>query len=286
MKALVFRSKDRDPFFNLAWENYFLETVKDEEIILFLYQNKKSVVIGRNQNPWREADLDKMGRDGVELVRRQSGGGAVWHDEGNLNFSFIQKGMPNKDKNFQFILDALKTWHIHATVNKRFDLVIDEAFKFSGNAFRQKRKAFLHHGTLLIASDLIALEYYLSPSPGEWTGSSVLSTPAKVINLQELNPSMTVNGLISSLSSLFLHETMGKSQYLDSTNEKVRQYRNKISSWSWRFGETPPFVYRQEANSFHVKNGLIGKVVFEQTKKTIRPKNCRFSLEGLENKTF
>src|SRR5450756_2322293 len=141
-----------DPYLNLAYEEYLVESAGADEAILFLWQNHDTVVIGCNQNPWRECDISAMGWDGVKLARRVTGGGAVFHDMGNLNFSFIvPRARYDVVRQGSVIIGALRSIGIAAEQTGRNDITIGGR-KFSGNAFMHRKTTSLHHGTILILS--------------------------------------------------------------------------------------------------------------------------------------
>ena len=257
----------------MALENALFQDVKQDvkkgRSLLFLWQNRPCVVIGRNQNPWHEAFLPAMERDGVPLVRRQSGGGAVYHDEGNLNFSFINghegHRPPSPHLHLQWVRKALEEdWRIpQIQVTDHHDLVIEsqgqqgeqgETLKFSGSAFKHTLGRSLHHGTLLIDSDLSRLNFYLNPPKGgPWEGeralSGVLSRKAKAINLRQLNSSLTVDSMARSLAKVVRGEIELFDISLWLNKEKVKDFIGKMESWAWRFGQTPPFsqiIYKKD----------------------------------------
>ena len=193
MKIDFLTTSTNDPYLNLAYEEELLNIAQDEGRAFFmLWQNKNTVVIGKNQNPWRECNVDALKNDGITISRRITGGGAVYHDMGNLNFSFI---FPNsnwdKAKDFQIILDALSGFNIKGEVTGRNDMVA-EGKKFSGNAYANKRDAFLHHGTLLVSSDMSVFPRYLSPSREKLRAKGVASVSSRIINLCELSADITV----------------------------------------------------------------------------------------------
>ena len=159
--------KSSDPCTNLAIENQILLNLDADTVHILFWINNPCVVMGRFQNPFLECKLDKMIKDGVLLVRRQSGGGCVYHDLNNLNYSFItNKIHHNKDNNHKILIDALSSFEIDAFSTKRVDLFLCDNGtdkKFSGSAFKEKKDTAFHHGTLLIDSDLDRLNYYLTP---------------------------------------------------------------------------------------------------------------------------
>ena len=154
-----------DPYLNLALENYFFETLDPGQPLLFLYVNEPSVVIGRFQNPWIESRPSALGP--IHLVRRQSGGGTVYHDPGNVNFSFISTQEEyDKTANLEIICRIMEKAGVNLSINERHDLTVnfkDEVYKVSGSAFRLKKDKVFHHGTLLITSDRDKLKKALTP---------------------------------------------------------------------------------------------------------------------------
>ena len=141
-----------EPYRNLAVERYLLEHTPAGSVTLYLWQNKNTVVIGRNQNPWAECNMAQLRRDGGHLVRRLSGGGAVYHDSGNLNFTFLTDARTyNLARQLEVITGALKSLGINAGKSGRNDILVDGR-KVSGNAFYTSGGKKYHHGTLLILS--------------------------------------------------------------------------------------------------------------------------------------
>ncbi|EQB89505.1 hypothetical protein M918_03045 [Clostridium sp. BL8] len=163
-KTRVVVSKSFDPYFNLALEELLLNKVEREEVILYLWQNEKTVVIGRNQNPWKECNLELLSRVNGKVARRLSGGGAVYHDLGNLNFTFLMRE-ENEDlsKQLGVIIRALKELGIEAVFSGRNDILVDNK-KISGNAFYREENKYYHHGTLLFDVDMEILPKILTPS--------------------------------------------------------------------------------------------------------------------------
>ena len=205
-KIRILVSNTTDPYFNLATEAWIFNNSVLDEQILFLWRNEPTVVIGRSQNPWVECHLEKMKTDGVNIVRRHSGGGAVYHDLGNSIFTFISPlKIYDKKMNNQIVLAALKTLGIIAEASGRNDLIVRHeglSKKFSGSGFKQTKDRALHHGTVLLHTDLTRLQNYLSPKPGKLIAKGITSVASRVINLTELNPSMDhrlfCNALIDS----------------------------------------------------------------------------------------
>ncbi len=238
-KALT--SLTSDPFMNLGREELLLERLKEGEIMLYLWQNAHTIVIGKNQNPWRECAVAALERDEGQLARRSSGGGAVYHDMGNLNFTFLaDRSLYDVKRQLSVILAAVRSFGINAEFTGRNDLTADGK-KFSGNAFRILKNRALHHGTLLIGSDLSAVARYLTVSSEKMQSKGVASVASRVCNLCEYNPALTVEGMKSALLSAFAAEYGAYETLGEFSKEALEPYRAKYAAWEWRFGESPKF---------------------------------------------
>ena len=178
-------------YYNLAVERLLLNASLSAPY-LFLWQSKNAVVIGAHQNPYAECDLLKMQEEGVQLTRRISGGGAVYHDLGNLNFCFVcPKGVYDEKAQTKLIATALSKQGIKIEISGRNDLTVN-GFKISGNAYYRTKQNCLHHGTLLISSNLNKLSAYLTPSSEKLQKSGVKSVKSRVVNLNAINPEINV----------------------------------------------------------------------------------------------
>lgn len=179
------KSDITNPYLNLAAETVMLTKAEKNTAYFFLWANEPTVVIGANQNPFSECDLAAMQKNGVHLARRITGGGAVYHDGGNLNFSFIMpNSLYNVSRQLKVICSALKTFGISAEPTGRNDLTVG-GFKISGNAFYKGKTHSLHHGTLLINADFTALAGYLTPKKIKLAKKGVSSVRSRVKNLCE-----------------------------------------------------------------------------------------------------
>ena len=188
---------------NLALEKYLTAHVADDEVILYLWQNRKTVVIGKNQNPWKQCRVEELLADGGQLARRPSGGGAVFHDLGNLNFSFCaKKENYDVDRQLEVILLAVRRIGIPAQKSGRNDLTA-EGRKFSGNAFCETGEGCCHHGTIMVDVDSSMLERYLTVSPQKLASKGVDSVRSRVVNLREYRPELTVEDLSEALYQAF-----------------------------------------------------------------------------------
>ncbi len=243
--AVLVKAKSTDPYFNLAIEEYLFENLNENQIIFYLWQNKNTVVIGKNQNSEKECRLTLLQEEGGTLVRRMSGGGAVYHDLGNLNFTFISNVEDyNVSKQFDVILNALCQFQIFGQKSGRNDLEV-EGKKFSGNAFYTNGNKSYHHGTLLVNVDKEKMSRYLNPSILKMKSKSVSSTKARVINLNELNPDITVDSLSNALIKAFEEVYQLKLIDLDERNINHNQLQSlvqKYQSFEWIFGQKIPFT--------------------------------------------
>ncbi|MCL2481321.1 MAG: lipoate--protein ligase [Spirochaetaceae bacterium] len=261
-----------DPFFNLGLEEYLFQ-LNDNNTYFWLWQNSSTVVIGKNQNAFHEVDHDFMKKNKITLARRITGGGAVYHDLGNLNFSFIAPSNNKKDYDFlQFsnqIVKALSALGIKAQYSGRNDLLIDGK-KFSGSAQFVGESKILHHGTILYSSDLEMIENCLTPSKQKLHAHGVSSVKSRVTLLSK--------HMGSTMSILEFKDKLAKEIFKDynSVNileltvkelQAVNKLRtDKYSSYEWNYGASPEFNYSKSMRfdncglinlSMDLKSGVI-----------------------------
>jgi len=232
-------------YLNLAYEEYLVDSAEPDEAVLFLWQNSDTVVIGCNQNPWRECNLQAMERDQVKLSRRVTGGGAVFHDIGNMNFSFIvPKSMYDVTRQGSVIVKALEKIGLHAEQSGRNDITVDGR-KFSGNAFLHRKNTSLHHGTVLIGADMSRLMEYLNVDPLKLTGKGIQSVSSRVVNLREFIPDLSVETMMQVISDSFSQEYGIPSEIIRtdllSVTEKITALETRNTSFEWLLGKTPHF---------------------------------------------
>ncbi len=237
---------ETNPYKNLAVEEYILRQVKDGEVILYLWQNEKTVVIGKNQNPWKECKLAELSEDGGKLVRRLSGGGAVFHDLGNLNFTFLAtKENYNVEKQLEVILKAVRGLGIPAEKSGRNDITV-EGRKFSGNAFFSDGVHSYHHGTILVQVDMSMLSHYLNVSREKLVSKGVESVRARVTNLTEYVPELTIERIRSELVEAFgevYEHTPVELEISELQWDEIRKLEEKFASWEWNLGKKMEFNY-------------------------------------------
>lgn len=265
-----FRTNTLDPWWNLAIEEYLLDNIKKDQCILYLWQNQNTVVIGRNQNPWKECRTELLENEGGKLARRLSGGGAVFHDTGNLNFTFVMgREAYDLDRQLSVILGAVNRLGIAAVKSGRNDLAADER-KFSGNAFCFRRNGAYHHGTILVSADMDKLTRYLQVSPEKIRSKGVESVRSRVVNLSEFKPGLTIEETAHAVEEVF-SEIYGKPRHISEDELKDRSallsLYEKYSSWEWRYGEAPQFDIDMSARfawggvemGIQLENGIISK---------------------------
>lgn len=184
-----------DPYWNLAYEQSLFSFADSDIIVLFLWQNHHTIVIGRNQNINSECKTEEFLADGGMIARRRSGGGAVYHDMGNLNFSIICRDNFVQMNRYQDLLvRVLKRFSINAESNGRNDLILDGA-KFSGNAVFADGGVTCQHGTILIDTDIRKMSYFLTPDESKLSRNHVKSVSSRVMNLNEADGRITVDSM-------------------------------------------------------------------------------------------
>lgn len=274
-KLRVLVSTTFNPFFNLATEDWIFKELDPSTKVLFLWRNEPTVVIGRFQNPWVECQTKKMAQDGVHLARRQSGGGTVFQDLGNTNFTFLSsKESFSKKANNEIVTKAIAKFGIHCYPSGRNDIVVEcekGVRKISGSAFKEKIDRSFHHGTLLIDANLKRLGNYLSPNEKKLTAKGVTSVRSRVANLTEYNPEINHDLLSSEIIKQFFNYYQSECliEQLDHNYLKsipsLRTYYEFLEDEKWRYGETPDFSHHLYERfdwasvdiHFEVQKGLI-----------------------------
>lgn len=242
MNLFFLQTYTSNPWQNLAVEKYLADHLQKDEVILYLWQNDHTVVIGKNQNALRECKAGLLEKEGGFLARRTTGGGAVYHDLGNLCFTFLaDPELYDLEKQLSVIQSACQTFGIKTFLSGRNDLITADGFKFSGNAFSQTASCSIQHGTLMLDVDKSMLERYLVPSAEKLRSKGIKSVRSRVCNLKELNPAVTTDAMRLVLQQSF-KEIYGSFTELDPSileNDEVQAIRELYASWDWRYGKSP-----------------------------------------------
>ena len=237
-------------FYNIASEEYYIENF--DEDVFYLYINKPCIIVGKYQNAYAEINRDYAEKNGIQVVRRNSGGGAVYHDPGNLNYGFITKsggkGINEVFREFTGpVLKVLSGLGVNAVFSGRNDLTIDGK-KFSGNAqYRKKGKALIH-GTLLFSSDLEQVSKSLNADPRKFQDKSVKSVKSRVTNILPFLPSpITIDEFSRIIMDEILSGFSGSYEYELTAQDREQigiLAEKKYKTWEWTYGNSPDFNYR------------------------------------------
>ena len=275
MKLKIIRTDTTNPYENLALEEYLTMNAKEGELILYLWQNAHTVVIGRNQNPWRECDVEAIKRDGIYLARRLSGGGAVYHDMGNLNFTFIAgDDLFDIEKQTDVILLACRLLGINAVKTGRNDLTVEDK-KFSGHAYYSTGGCNYHHGTIMMNVVSDDLSKYLNVPDSKLKSKGVESVRSRVTNLTEhikderlalqalpVQIEAMKNALVLAAEKVYDAEALS-AEKPDTPSELIDKY----TSEEWRLGTRIPFekniVHRFEWGEVEVQLAMKGEYIKE-----------------------
>ncbi|MDR2083964.1 MAG: lipoate--protein ligase [Bacteroidales bacterium] len=270
---LIINSPSNFPPFNIATEEYLIKNFSDD--IFLLYINEPTIIVGINQNTLAEINLEYIKATNINVVRRLSGGGAVFHDLGNLNFSFITNISGNKKIDFrkytQPIINAMQNIGINAEFEGRNDLTIDKK-KFSGNASHIYKNRICHHGTLLFDTDLTRLSKSLNPKEDKFEGKAVKSVKSRVTNIKDyLKENYTIEEFTSYIINQVIKDINDAEAYKFS--EKDTQsinllVENKYNTWEWNFGKSPKYNFNKSIKTsagrielyIYVEKGLIKEI--------------------------
>ncbi len=240
-----FRSRSTDPAWNLAMEEYFFDCMDRGKSYLLLWQNHNTVVIGKNQNTQAEIDSAYVREHGIRVVRRLSGGGAVYHDDGNLNFTFITDAEDGQRIDLHRfcvpIARTLQSFGVDAQISGRNDITVDGK-KFSGNAQYVRQGRVMHHGTLMFDSDLTVLQKVLRVNREKLSSKGIASVSSRVTNLRPYLPEGTsvwdfASRLVQYLSCQDALETVALTQ--QDLEEIEKRKKARYDTWQWNYGRSP-----------------------------------------------
>jgi len=230
-------------------EEYLLDTLPADSVLLYLWQNEKTVVIGKNQSSANEVNIEALQKNNGYLVRRLSGGGAVYHDTGNLNFTFIMNEKSfDVQKQTLVILQALEKCGIQAEINGRNDLTINGC-KFSGHAYYHTKDNSYHHGTIMVNVDADALSKYLHVSKQKLASHNVKSVKSRTVNLIDIQPSLTIPMLKEKLKEAFEEVYQSIATCLDEKDlnpEKMHLLEKKYCDPSWIYDKQEEYDFSKE----------------------------------------
>ncbi|KAF5371312.1 hypothetical protein D9758_004201 [Tetrapyrgos nigripes] len=254
----VYVSRSTNPYFNLTFEDWLFRHKTPSEPLLFLYRDDPCVVIGRNQNPWKEVNLPALRERDIPFIRRRSGGGTVYHDHGNTNFSIhLPRQSFDRHATAQIVLRAVRSLGIDANVNDRNDICVGKE-KVSGSAYKIVNKRAYHHGTMLISTELGTLGNLLRTDKETMETKGVASVRSPVCNLQQFGSNISHDAFVNAVYDEFCNEypDTSKPEYFKFVNEEdwqgldyIQRGMEELPNWDWAFGQTPEFTYRV-SNSF------------------------------------
>ncbi|WP_424492874.1 lipoate--protein ligase [Salinimicrobium sp. GXAS 041] len=251
---LCIKHHSTDPYFNIATDEFIFKHLKED--CFMLWRNDNAIIVGKHQNTQAEINANYVKEKGIKVVRRLSGGGAVYHDLGNLNFSFTRTGdsyeMVDFERYTKPIIDVLNSLGVDAKFEGRNDLTI-EGKKFSGNAEHVVKNKILHHGTLLFSSEMTDVSGALKINPLKYKDRSVKSVPKRVTNIsdhlkEKISLEEFTNKVMNHITSTFKDARMY--EFTEEDLKKIQQIRDeKYSTWEWNFGKSPDYNFKQGART-------------------------------------
>lgn len=271
---LYIQNDSTDPRYNLALEEYVFKHLKLEEDFIMLWQNEPSVIVGKNQNTVEEINVDYVEQHGIHVVRRSTGGGAVYHDLGNLNYTFITKadGTGIDFRKFtQPVIRVLNSLGVPAEFNSRNDIAI-RGKKFSGNAQRVYKNRVLHHGTIMFNSKLEDVHNVLKVKAEKFKSKSVKSVRSRVTNISDYLPEpITIDEFKKLLlERLFLEQDSPKREYVLTEEDQAeirKMMEEKYANWEWNYGYSPKFNYektdRFDGGTLQVRLNVVKGIIEE-----------------------
>lgn len=279
-KLQVIVSDQYNPYLNLAVETYLTDHQEKGVVTMYLWKNQQTVVIGLNQNPFSECDVKRLNEENGHLMRRRTGGGAVYHDLGNLNFSFIaDKNDYNVQKQQSVIQEALRQFGLEVEISGRNDLLC-QGRKFSGNAFFNGTDNNLHHGTILIKTDGEMMQRYLTVNKAKLQKHGVKSVASRVVNLSEL-ADVTSENIVEPLIQAFEKVYGIKASTINFEDlavlDEVKETVPKISSHDYLYGKWEHFRAIKKAQ-FPWGNVEVG---FDVDENTHEVKNLLIATDSL-----
>ncbi len=244
---LIIHQTSTNPYFNIATEEYLLKNFTED--IFLTYRNEPSVIVGKHQNTLAEINLEFVNGKELPVIRRLSGGGTVYHDLGNVNYTFITNGSEGNlvdfKKHTQPIIDVLQALGVGAQIGGKNDIRVGDK-KISGNAEHIYKNRVLHHGTLLFNSNLDELNESIKVNPNTYTDKAVKSIRSHVANISEyLKCEISIHDFILSISSHIKNQFANTKDYelsIAEINAINQLIETKYSTWDWNFGYSPSYI--------------------------------------------
>jgi len=289
-KRKVLRSSCTDVYRNLAIEDALFQKCSDEEEILILWRNSPCVVIGRHQNAWVEANLPFLRQNNINIARRNSGGGTVFHDLGNINLSFItNKQKYNRRKNLELICAGLKNIGLDPVINERDDILLN-GNKISGTAAKISRNKAYHHCTILVDVDRGLLSSCLkNPHSNTIKTNATKSVRSPVENISKESHMVDVEDVEAAIAQQFSPTApiMDVQQFIG--EEDVLMIEEKLKSWAWIFGKSPRFKFEDDILlngeefpvTLSIVNGMMEDIFFFNHTMDIKAEQRRFTSESI-----
>ena len=248
------RNIDTDPYFNMAFDEYALEQLPLDEPLFYLWQNRPAVIIGLNQNAYAEVDIQFLREHDIALVRRVTGGGAVYHDQGNLNYTIVGRSADlNRDypEYTRYMQQALQALGVRAELSGRNDILVDGR-KVSGYAKRVYKDRLMVHGTLMYDVDLDILEKALNPPAEKLVGKGIASVRSRVMNLRECMPQVKGIEDLKERLERYLSHNYTDTEYMltEEAKHAIEQAaERKFATQEWVYGKQAPITHRSDKNT-------------------------------------
>ena len=276
------KTPSTDPYYNMAFDEYCLESLPIDEPVFYLWQNRPAVIVGFNQEVNTEVNLDYLKANGIALVRRVTGGGAVYHDLGNLNYTIVGRS-ENLERDYpgyaSLMMEALQALGVPATLSGRNDILV-EGKKVSGFAKRVCKNRLMVHGTLMYDVDVDVLTKVLNPSVTKLQSKGIASVRSRVANLRDYLPEIPDIRTFTNRLEEILSNCYADTEYHLSEEDlaNIERLKNeKFATWEWNYGHSP------KATLTHSARLACGTIEIHLTLAENRIASCRFGGDFLGN---